>query len=69
MEPAETKPVILITGWSLVLGAILLNVIAIGTPYWIYFSSIDGVIYAGLWTACIKTLLSTVAICSELGNL
>lgn len=45
----------------------MLNVIAIGTPYWIYSSAILRVNYAGLWVFCTKYYLNAVAGCVELG--
>lgn len=53
--------------WSFVMGAGMLNVIAIGTPYWIYSSAILRVNYAGLWVFCTKYYLNAVAGCVELG--
>lgn len=46
----------------------MLNVIAIGTPYWIYSSAILRVNYAGLWVFCTKYYLNAVAGCVELGQ-
>lgn len=67
MESVESRPKLLITGWSLVMGAGMLNVIAIGTPYWIYSSGIYNVYYGGLWVFCTKYFLNVVAGCVELG--
>lgn len=67
MESVESRPKLLITGWSFVMGAGMLNVIAIGTPYWIYWSAILRVNYAGLWVFCTKYYLNAVAGCVELG--
>lgn len=67
MESVESRPKLLITGWSFVMGAGMLNVIAIGTPYWIYSSAILRVNYAGLWVFCTKYYLNAVAGCVGLG--
>lgn len=68
MESVESRPKLLITGWSFVMGAGMLNVIAIGTPYWIYSSAILRVNYAGLWVFCTKYYLNAVAGCVELDS-
>lgn len=65
MESVESRPNLLITGWSFVMGAGML--IAIGTPYWIYSSAMLRVNYAGLWVFCTKYYLNAVAGCVELG--
>lgn len=68
MESFESRPKLLITGWSLVMGAGMLNVIAIGTPYWIYSAQLLVVNYAGLWVFCKKYILNVAAECEELNS-
>ncbi|XP_055997517.1 uncharacterized protein LOC125646414 isoform X2 [Ostrea edulis] len=60
----ELKPKLLISAWSLQLSALLLNVIGIGTPYWVYKASVYTTIYAGLWQYCVQ-VLSTVITCKN----
>ncbi|XP_048728627.1 uncharacterized protein LOC125646415 [Ostrea edulis] len=68
MDPAvASKPKLLISAWSLHLGALLLNVIGMGTPYWVYEASVGSTIYAGLWQYC-RQVLYTIIPCKDINE-
>lgn len=64
----DSSRILLIMGFLLTIGSILLQLIGLASPYWLYLAIGEMVFYGGLWKSCTNAFSQGIIVCTELTN-